>query len=47
MISDLNVYANDIKKLIKDNFYQDQIDERNNQQKKNVVKVYVFTKIQL
>ena len=34
MISDLNVYANDIKKLIKDNFYQDQIDERNNQQKK-------------
>ena len=28
-ISDLNVYANDIKKLTKDKFYQEQINERN------------------
>ena len=28
MVSDLNVYANDIKKLMTDKFYQDQIDER-------------------
>ena len=27
-ISDLNIYANDIKKLTKDNFYQDQINEK-------------------
>ena len=28
MVSDLNIYANDIKKLTTDNFYQDQINER-------------------
>ena len=30
LVSDLNIYANDIKKLNKDKFYQDQIDERSN-----------------
>ena len=37
MVSELNIYANDIKKLTTDNFYQDQINERcgiyNKQQK--------------
>ena len=28
-LSDLNTYANDIKKLTKDKFYEDQINERN------------------
>jgi hypothetical protein len=32
-ISELNVYANDIKKLITDNFYQNQINERNTKEK--------------
>ena len=32
-VSELNIYANDIKKLITDNFYKDQINERNPHQK--------------
>ena len=32
-VSELNTYANDIKKLITDNFYQDQINERKKNEK--------------